>query len=228
MSANVIAKPRALTGDHDHRPHRPEVSTSNFPRSPAHGTVDVMPRLAARPPLTPYTLRQCREILQMTQIAFADQLGVSLETCRRWDADRRTPRHEILVMANALALRRNPLALLQLGTLARLVGVHVRTLHAAAKDGRLRVTYDTRTTFRRLRTRATLADAEHFKREYFDKAMWPVERPAQVTWETIPPARRWCTSGNQESAVPRPSFGSASNSCVRRAVLGKHCATRQD
>jgi DNA-binding transcriptional regulator YiaG len=122
----------------------------------------------------------------VTQIAFAQQLGVSLETYRRWDADRRTPRHEILVMANALALRCNPLTLLPLGPLARLVGVHIRTLHAAAKDGRLRVTYDTRTTFRRLRTRATLADAEHFKREYFDKAMWPAERPARMAWETIP------------------------------------------
>jgi hypothetical protein len=45
---------------------------------------------------------------------------------------------------------------------ARLIHVHVRTLHAAAKDGRLLVTYDTRTTFRRLRSRATLADAEIF------------------------------------------------------------------
>jgi hypothetical protein len=34
--------------------------------------------------------------------------------------------------------------------LARLIDVHVRTLHAAAKDGRLKVIYDTRATFRRL------------------------------------------------------------------------------
>ena len=43
--------------------------------------------------------------------------------------------------------------------LALLIGVHVKTLRAAARDGRLPVTYDTRTTFRRLRTRATATRA---------------------------------------------------------------------
>ena len=71
--------------------------------------------------------------------------------------------------------------------LARLIHVHVRTLHAAAKDGRLRVTYDTRTTFRRLRSRATLADAETFLHAYFEKTVWPKERPAPLTWRQIPP-----------------------------------------
>ena len=37
------------------------------------------------------------------------------------------------------------------------MGVHVRTSHSAARDGRLAVVYDTRTTFRRLRPKATLA-----------------------------------------------------------------------
>ena len=43
-----------------------------------------------------------------------------------------------------------------------MIGVHVRTLHAAARSGKLVVTYDTRTTFRRLRPRATLKDARDF------------------------------------------------------------------
>jgi ribosome-binding protein aMBF1 (putative translation factor) len=73
-----------------------------------------------------------------------------------------------------------------LATLARLIHVHVKTLHAAARDGRLRVTYDTRTTFRSLRARATVADAEHFKQAYFDKGVWPKERPAPLTWDQIP------------------------------------------
>jgi hypothetical protein len=75
----------------------------------------------------------------VTQIAFAQQLGVSLETYRRWDADRRTPREEILVMANALALRGNPLALLPLDCAT--CGRAIRT-PMAAKDGRLRVTHE--------------------------------------------------------------------------------------
>jgi DNA-binding transcriptional regulator YiaG len=143
--------------------------------------------LQPRTPLTTLSLRQCRQALALSQSSFSARLGVSLETYRTWDSGRRPPRLEVLTTANELALRNNPQALLPLGTLARLIHVHVRTLHAAAKDGRLRVTYDTRTTFRRLRVRATLADAEHFLHEYFEKAVWPKERPAPLNWRTIPP-----------------------------------------
>jgi DNA-binding transcriptional regulator YiaG len=140
-----------------------------------------------RAPLTSLTLRQCREALGLSQAHFAAQLGVSLETYRTWDSGRRPIRLEMLTRANELALRHNPHELVSLETLARLIHVHVRTLHAAAKDGRLRVTYDTRTTFRRLRSRATLADAETFLHAYFERAVWPKERPAPLTWRQIPP-----------------------------------------
>ena len=137
--------------------------------------------------MTSLTPRQCREALGLSQVNFAAQLGVSLETYRTWDAGRRPVRPEMLTRANELALRHDPHTLLPLETLARLIHVHVRTLHAAAKDGRLRVTYDTRTTFRRLRSRATLADAETFLHVYFEKAVWPKERPAPLSWRQIPP-----------------------------------------
>jgi ribosome-binding protein aMBF1 (putative translation factor) len=88
--------------------------------------------------------------------------------------------------ANELALRNNPDALLPLDILARLIQVHVRTLHKAAKDGRLHVTYNTRTTFRRLRSRATLADAERFRRDFFEKAPWPSTKPMPLQWQAIP------------------------------------------
>jgi DNA-binding transcriptional regulator YiaG len=137
-------------------------------------------------PLTRLSLRECRHALALSQSQFAAQLGVSLETYRTWDSARRVPRLSAVIAANELALRNDPHKLLPLDTLARLIRIHVRTLHAAAKDGRLRVTYDTRTTFRRLRARATLADAEHFRREYFDKAAWPKERPAPLRWQSVP------------------------------------------
>ena len=70
--------------------------------------------------------------------------------------------------------------------LARLIHVHVKTLYAAARDGRLHVTYDTRTTFRRLRARATVADVDHFWLAYFEKAVWPKERSVPLSWHTIP------------------------------------------
>jgi DNA-binding transcriptional regulator YiaG len=143
--------------------------------------------IRSRPPLTSLTLRQCRHALALSQADFAAQLGVSLETYRTWDSGRRPVRSETLTRANELALRQNPHALLPLDALARLIHVHVRTLHAAAKDGRLRVTYDTRTTFRRLRSRATLADGETFLHAYFERAVWPKERPAPLTWRQILP-----------------------------------------
>jgi len=141
--------------------------------------------LKSRAPLMSLTLRQCRTALGLSQAQFAAELGVPLETYRTWDSGRRHVRPEVLTRANACALRHNPHALLPLDTLALLVHVHVRTLHAAAKDGRLRVTYDTRTTFRRLRTRATLVDA--FLHAYFETAVWPKQRPAPLRWDTVPP-----------------------------------------
>lgn len=138
-------------------------------------------------PLTSLTLRQCRHALAFSQSSFAAQLGVSLETYRAWDSERCPARTEILTRANELALRHDPHVRLPLDTLARLIHVHVRTLHAAAKDGRLRVTDETRTTFRRLRARATLADAETFLLAYLEKAVWPKDRPAPLIWNQVPP-----------------------------------------
>src|SRR4029450_8345487 len=146
-----------------------------------------MAQLKTRAPLTSLTIRQCREALGLSQVSFADQLGVAIETYRTWDSGRRPVRPEILIQANVRALHHDQHALFSLDTLALLIHVHVRTLHAAAKDGRLRVTYDSRTTFRRLRARATLADAETFLHAYFEKAVWPKERPAPLTWRQIPP-----------------------------------------
>ena len=145
-----------------------------------------MARLNARTPLTSLTLRQCRETLGLSQATFAAQLGISLETYRTWDSGRRFPRPTVLTTANELALRAEPHVLRPLPMLARLIHVHVKTLYAAAKDGRLRVTYDTRTTFRRLRARATVTDVDTFLQAYFEKAMWPRERPVPLTWQTVP------------------------------------------
>ena len=70
--------------------------------------------------------------------------------------------------------------------LALLIGVHVKTLRSAARDGRLPVTYDTRTTFRRLWARATLADTRVFRRSYYGRTVRPDDRRAPLTWSTVP------------------------------------------
>ena len=73
-----------------------------------------------------------------------------------------------------------------LPVLALLVGVHVKTLRSAARDGRLPVTYDTRTTFRHLRARATSAAALAFRRSYYRRMVRPDDRRTPLTWASVP------------------------------------------
>ena len=91
----------------------------------------------------PRTLRDCRIALGQSQAAFAAMLGASPESYRTWDAGRRATPLKILARARALAAHRDDHALLPLPVLALLIGVHVKTLRSAARDGRLLVTYDT-------------------------------------------------------------------------------------
>ena len=88
--------------------------------------------------------------------------------------------------ARALATHRDDHARLPLPVLALLIGVHVKTLRSAARDGRLPVTYDTRTTFRRLRARATPAAARAFRRSYYGHTVRPDDRRAPLTWASVP------------------------------------------
>ena len=134
----------------------------------------------------PRTLRECRIALDQSQAAFALMLGASAESYRTWDAGRRATPPQILARARALATHRDEHALLPLPVLALLIGVHVKTLRAAARDGRLPVTFDTRTTFRRLRARATPADAKAFRRSYYGRTVRPDDRRAPLTWASVP------------------------------------------
>ena len=70
--------------------------------------------------------------------------------------------------------------------LALLIGVHVKTLRAAAQDGRLPVIYDNKTTFRRLRARATLAAATQFRRVYYGRQVRLADRREPLTWASVP------------------------------------------
>ena len=134
----------------------------------------------------PCTLRECRIALGQSQAAFAATLGASPESYRTWDAGRRAPPPKVLARARALATHRDDHELLPLPVLALLVGVHVKTLRAAARDGRLPVTYDTRTTFRHLRARATPAAARVFRRSYYRRMVRPDDRRTPLTWASVP------------------------------------------
>ena len=122
----------------------------------------------------------------LSQSAFAAQLNVPLETYRPWDAGRREPPPQLLTRARTLAGYPDETVLLPLPVLALMIGVHVRTLHAAARSGRLGVAYDTRTTFRRLRPRATLKHALDFRRHYYGTQRRPPATPVPLTWASVP------------------------------------------
>ena len=132
------------------------------------------------------TLRECRIALGKSQASCAAMLGVSPESYRTWDAGRRATPPQVMARARALATHRDDHTLLPVPVLALLIGVHVKTLRAAARDGRLPVTYDTRTTFRRLRARATPAAARAFRRLYYGRPVKPVDRRAPLTWASVP------------------------------------------
>ena len=134
----------------------------------------------------PRTLRKCRIALGKSQAAFAALLGVSAESYRTWDAGRRATPPLVMVRARVIATHRDDHALLPLPVLALLIGVHVKTLRATARDGRLPVTFDTRTTFRRLRARATPAAAQQFRRRYFGRQVRRADRRQPLTWASVP------------------------------------------
>ena len=138
----------------------------------------------------PRTLRECRIALGQSQATFATMLGASPESYRTWDAGRRATPPKILARARALATHRDDHALLPLPVLALLIGVHVKTLRAAARDGRLPVTYDNKTTFRRLRARALVHESGVRLRGGRPDWMDEVESPSHV-----------------QDTVPRPELG---------------------
>ena len=131
-------------------------------------------------------MRTYRRALGLSQSAFAAQLHVPLETYRPWDAGRREPPPQLLTRARTLAGYPDETMLLPLPVLALMIGVHIRTLHAAARSGRLVVAYDTRTTFRRLRPRATLKHALDFRRHYYGTQRRPPATPVPLTWTSVP------------------------------------------
>jgi len=92
------------------------------------------------------TLRAVRTELHLSQAEFAARLNVSVNSLRVWDSGRRPPPAEVLGRAEAL-LQDPDERLLPLRLLAERFHVHVRTLRAAARDGRLRATFTNRAFF---------------------------------------------------------------------------------
>src|SRR5262245_26672155 len=95
-------------------------------------------------------LREIRTRLGLSQTECAKALRVSGETLRAWDAGRRATPAAILHKAETLQPKQCQGELMPLHVLADEFDVHVRTLRAAARDGRLAATFDVRPFFGKL------------------------------------------------------------------------------
>jgi DNA-binding transcriptional regulator YiaG len=114
-------------------------------------------------------LRDLREQLRLSQAQFARLLHVNVETYRTWDSGRREPPDDLLNRARAVmeAGQHVPVPLHVLATELR---IHVRTLRAAALDGRLRAEFKAGTYFGHPVARATRADARAFVQSKFGRS----------------------------------------------------------
>jgi DNA-binding transcriptional regulator YiaG len=113
-------------------------------------------------------LRDLRRAVGLKQKAFAALIDVPVETLRTWDSGRRPIPPAILRRARkaVVDLPRNT-ELLSLDQLARELRVHVRTLRAAARTGRLVVRFSSRSAFGRPIRFATRAAAATFIERYY-------------------------------------------------------------
>jgi DNA-binding transcriptional regulator YiaG len=95
-------------------------------------------------------LRALRRDAHVTQQELADVLKIPVNTFRMWDSDlRRPPAHLVAQARDALVTRARRRQLLSLADLAKELGVHVRTLQAAARTGRLDTQFSVRSVFGR-------------------------------------------------------------------------------
>lgn len=103
----------------------------------------------------PSALRTIRTRVNLSQSDCAAALGVALETFRTWDSGRRTPPSAVVRRAETLTAMKPAHQQLPLHMLADELHVHVRTLRAAARDGRLAATFNPRPCFGKLTATAT-------------------------------------------------------------------------
>ena len=113
-------------------------------------------------------LRQLRRSADLSQKDFAQLIDVPLNTFRMWDSGLRRPPVHILTRAHeALVLRAKQRELLPLDQLSKELHVHVRTLQAAARTGRLEAHFSVRSAFGRPIGLASRAAGEQFMARHY-------------------------------------------------------------
>jgi DNA-binding transcriptional regulator YiaG len=132
-------------------------------------------------------LREIRTLLGLSQAECAAALGVAIETFRTWDAGRRPAPEAIVSHARTLKANRPLHDRVPLQVLADELHVHVRTLRAAAHDGRLAVTFGPRPFFGKLTATATREAAARFMARWYRRTYGRGRRrPVAVCRVTVP------------------------------------------
>lgn len=128
-------------------------------------------------------LRDLRRHLDLGQRDFADLLSMPLETFRPMDSGRRVASVAVLQRArDAVQRDQRQKELLSLHRLARELGVHIRTLQAAARTGRLETHFSVRSVFGRPMRFASRDAGERFLRDHYQcfsgQAICPAPLPS--------------------------------------------------
>jgi DNA-binding transcriptional regulator YiaG len=133
--------------------------------------------------LTP--LRELRRTVDLSQQEFAALIDVPLNTFRMWDSGLRpVPPHVLRCAQSAATAHMRNAERLSLDQLAREFGVHQRTLRAAARTGRLYVTFSSRSAFGRPIRRATRTAVQAFMRK--DYRRYGGQSPVMAPLPSIP------------------------------------------
>ena len=138
-------------------------------------------------------LREIRRAAGLSQRQLADLVGVPVNTFRMWDSGLRSVPPRICQCAkDAVARHAHQHELLSLDRLASELGVHIRTLQAAARrtlqaaarTGRLDVAFDRRSVWGRPRRTASRAAAETFIGTHYRR--FAGQRPCPAPLPDVP------------------------------------------
>jgi DNA-binding transcriptional regulator YiaG len=133
-----------------------------------------------------YELRDLRRVIGLGQREFAALLSVPLETFRPWDSGRRQVPALMLQRAReAVAHHAQQTELLPLDQLANELHVHIRTLQAAVRTGRLEAHFSVESVFGRPKRLATRAATEQFMVTHYRRFGGQKACPAPLP--TVPP-----------------------------------------
>ena len=132
-------------------------------------------------------VRELRWAADLSQHDFAALMSVPVNTFHMWDSGLRPVPTPMLLRAQATAARHaRQTEFLPLVQLAGELGVHVRTLQAAVRTGRLAAHFSVQSVFGRPRRLATRAAAEQFMATTADSAgKRNVRLPCQPSRVTI-------------------------------------------